>query len=85
MGRSILKKIPDILFNGLPLYQVLQNTSNNGVFVGPVQDINGEWFISDVVWDMIEFQYLKTEYPEMAALFTDAAYTPPEPLYKIGE
>jgi hypothetical protein len=35
----------------------------------PVQDINGDWFISIEEWEATEFHYLKEKHPDIAAGF----------------
>lgn len=50
-----------------------------GTLLNPVEDADGNWVVSDEEWESHEFQYLKSEYPDLAALFTQIPYNPKPP------
>ena len=50
---------------------------NEGTFLNPVQDINGDWFVSQEEYNADEFQYLKTDFPEWVNQFTLVDYVKP--------
>jgi hypothetical protein len=55
---------------------------NEGTFLNPVQDINGDWFVSQEEFDSEEFQYLKVNFSDLVGHFILAEYvikTPIEP------
>ena len=50
---------------------------NEGTFLNPVQDINGDWFVSQEEYDSIEFQYLKTDFADWVTQFVLSDYIKP--------
>jgi hypothetical protein len=50
---------------------------NEGTFLNPVQDINGDWFVSQEEYDSIEFQYLKTDFTDWVTQFVLSDYIKP--------
>ena len=50
---------------------------NEGTFLNPVQDINGDWFVSQEEYDAEEFQYLKTDFSEWVNQFVLTDYINP--------
>jgi hypothetical protein len=49
-----------------------------GTVPNPVQDVNGDWFISIEEWDSPEFQMYKDSWPTEIADFVLEDFVPPE-------
>lgn len=47
-----------------------------GSRLNPIQDINGDWFVSQEEWDSPEFEQFKIDNPAILAQFEDAEFTP---------
>ena len=52
---------------------------DNGNFLNPIQDADGNWIVSVEEWQAEEFQYLKKQYPEQIKAFTLISYNPKPP------
>ncbi len=47
-----------------------------GSYLNPIQDIDGNWIVSQEEYNAYEFQYLKTEFPDVVAGFELIEYKP---------
>ncbi len=47
-----------------------------GSRLNPVQDINGDWFVSQEEWDNPEFEQFKLDNPAILNQFEDAEFIP---------
>lgn len=48
-----------------------------GSRLNPIQDINGDWFISKEEWENAEFEQIKIDNKNILPQFEDAIFTPP--------
>jgi hypothetical protein len=69
-------KLPD----NITREELLQFQGLEGTLLNPVEDADGNWVVSDEEWNSHEFAYLKEQYPDLAALFTQIPYNPKPPL-----
>lgn len=51
-------------------------TGVEGTFLNPILDENDNWIVSKEEWEGAEFQYLKTEYPDIATAFEEIDTNP---------
>ena len=47
-----------------------------GTLLNPILDADGDLIVSMEEWNSAEFAYLKEQYPDLAALFTEKEYNP---------
>ena len=47
-----------------------------GTVLNPIQDLDGDFVVSMEEWNSEEFAYLKVDFPELAALFTEKEFKP---------
>lgn len=47
-----------------------------GTKMNPIEDVDGNWIISEVIWNMEEFQYLKKLHSDIVPLFELIDYKP---------
>jgi len=60
---TLMWKFPD----GINIDDVRMLQGTEGGRLNPVQDIDGNWVVSDEEYCMQEFQYLKKDYPQIWA------------------
>lgn len=77
----IVYKLPE----GLTTDELKQFKGMEGSLLNPIEDAEGNLIISIEEWNADEFQYLKTDYPDIAGQFTAIEYKPKENIFNIKE
>ena len=61
---------------GINIDEVRQLRGEEGSYLNPVEDANGNWVVSDEEYCAQEFQYLKREFPHIWATMERIPYEP---------
>ena len=65
---------------GVNIDTIRQLKGLEGSYLNPIQDINDNWIVSVEEWEANEFQYLKTDYPDIVNQMVLIDYEPkPQP------
>lgn len=61
---------------GIDLAVMRALTGTEGSKLNPIEDINGNWVISQEEYNAAEFQYLINQYPEVYSAMVQIDYVP---------
>lgn len=62
--------------SGVNIDDVRQLRGEQGSYLNPIQDVEGNWVVSDEEYCAAEFQYLKRDYPDIWAGMERIPYEP---------